>query len=113
MQKKTDYLVIGAGASAMLFVDVMLRETDATFTMVDRRHAPGGHWNDAYPFVQLHQAAACYGVNSQPLGTPHLEDHGLNAGLYQRADGVQISDYFRRVLDEHHLPSGQVRCVPM
>jgi hypothetical protein len=28
---ETDYLVKGAGASAMAFVDVMLRETDATF----------------------------------------------------------------------------------
>jgi hypothetical protein len=28
---ETDYLVKGAGASALAFVDVMLRETDATF----------------------------------------------------------------------------------
>ena len=55
---ETDYLVKGAGASAMAFVDVMLRETDATFTIVDRRHAPGGHWNDAYPFLRLHQPSA-------------------------------------------------------
>ena len=39
---KTDFLVIGCGASAMSFVDVMLAETDATFVIVDKRDAPGG-----------------------------------------------------------------------
>jgi len=111
---ETDYLVIGAGAAGMSFVDALIDANhDCDVVMVDRRHAPGGHWNDAYPFVQLHQAAACYGVNSRSLGTDHLDDHGVNAGLYQRADGVQICDYFRRVLDEHHLASGQVRFFPM
>ena len=111
---ETDYLVIGAGAAGMSFVDALIEtDRDCDVVMVDRRDAPGGHWNDAYPFVRLHQAAACYGVNSQPLGTDQLDDHGLNAGLYQRADSVQLCDYFRRVMDEHHLASGQVRFFPM
>ena len=111
---ETDYLVIGAGAAGMSFVDALIDANhDCDVVMVDRRDAPGGHWNDAYPFVQLHQAAACYGVNSRPLGADRLEDHGLNAGLYERADSVQLCDYFRRVLDEHHLASGQVRFFPM
>ncbi len=54
MTTKVDYLVVGSGASALAFVDVMLQETDATFAMIDRRAVPGGHWNDAYPFVRLH-----------------------------------------------------------
>ena len=74
---------------------------------------PRRHWNDAYPFVRLHQPAACYGVNSRPLGNDQLDVRGLNAGLYQQADGVQICDYFRRVMEEHHLPSGQVRFFPL
>ncbi len=111
---ETDYLVIGAGAAGMSFVDALIdAEHDCDVVMVDRRHAPGGHWNDAYPFVSLHQAAACYGVNSRALGTDHLDERGLNAGLYERADGPQICDYFRRVLDEHHLASGRVRFFPM
>ena len=111
---ETDYLVIGAGAAGMSFVDALIdADHDCDVVMVDRRHAPGGHWNDAYPFVQLHQAAACYGVNSRALGTDHLDERGLNAGLYQRANGVQICDYFRHVLDEHHMRSGQVRFFPM
>ena len=40
----TDYLVIGAGASAMAFVDTLLSEdANATVAMVDREHRPGGH----------------------------------------------------------------------
>ena len=64
---QTDYLVKGCGAMAMAFVDVMLKETDANFIMVDKRSAPGGHWNDAYPFVRLHQPSAFYGVASRAL----------------------------------------------
>lgn len=35
---ETDYLVIGAGATAMAFVDTLLSETDAHVVMVDRHH---------------------------------------------------------------------------
>ncbi|MEM7079151.1 MAG: NAD(P)/FAD-dependent oxidoreductase, partial [Pseudomonadota bacterium] len=44
-----DYLVVGTGAIGMSFVDTLLEECDADILMVDDRHAPGGHWNDAYP----------------------------------------------------------------
>ena len=37
--------------------------------MVATRSAPGGHWNDAYDFVRLHQPAITYGVNSRSLGS--------------------------------------------
>ncbi|HUJ66863.1 MAG TPA: NAD(P)-binding protein [Acidimicrobiales bacterium] len=111
---ETDYLVIGAGAAGMSFTDALIdADRDSDVVMVDRRPAPGGHWNDAYPFVRLHQPAACYGVNSRSLGHDKLDEHGLNAGLYQQADGVEICEYFRRVMDEHHLASGQVRFFPM
>lgn len=111
---ETDYLVIGAGATGMSFTDALIdADQDCEVVMVDRRDAPGGHWNDAYPFVRLHQPAASYGVNSRPLGSDHLDERGLNAGLYEQADGVQICEYFRRVMDEHHVASGQVRFFPM
>ena len=64
-----DYLVIGAGAMGMAFTDVLMTETDATVILVDKHHQPGGHWNDAYPFVRLHQPSAFYGVNSKKLGS--------------------------------------------
>jgi hypothetical protein len=111
---ETDYLVIGAGAAGMSFTDALLEaDQDCDVVMVDRRHAPGGHWNDAYPFVRLHQPASCYGVNSRRLGNDEVDRQGLNAGLYRRADRAEICDYFMQVMDEHHLASGQVRFFPM
>ena len=43
MTEEVDYVVKGAGAAAMGFVDVLLRETDATIAIVDRGASPGGH----------------------------------------------------------------------
>ena len=65
----TDYLVVGAGAMGMAFTDALIDHADVHVTLVDRRHAAGGHWQDAYPFVQLHQASVFYGVASTVLGT--------------------------------------------
>ena len=59
---ETDYLVVGAGAMGMAFTDALIGHADVHVTLVDRRHAAGGHWQDAYPFVQLHQASRFYGV---------------------------------------------------
>ena len=66
---ETDYLVIGAGAMGMAFVDeVMTQDSSARVILVDEHAKPGGHWNDSYSFVSLHQPAAFYGVNSENLG---------------------------------------------
>ena len=110
---ETDYLVIGAGATGMAFVDTLISESDADVVMVDRRNAPGGHWNDAYPFVRLHQPSAFYGVNSRVLGSDAIDETGPNAGLYERATAPEICDYFRHVLDERLLASGHVRFFGM
>lgn len=110
---ETDYLVIGAGASAMAFVDELVAHTDVDIVIVDRRHAPGGHWLDAYPFVRLHQPSAYYGVNSLPLGRDRVQTTGPEAGFYERATGVEVVDYYQRLLDEVFLPSGRVRFLPM
>ena len=106
---ETDYLVIGAGASGLAFADSLIADADVEVVMVDRRHGPGGHWNDAYPFVRLHQPSATYGVNSRPLGSETIDATGPNAGFYERATGVEICDYFRRVLEEQLVGSGRVR----
>ena len=45
-------LVIGGRASGMAFVDVLISGCDADVVIVERRHRPGGHWNNAYPFVR-------------------------------------------------------------
>ena len=81
----TDYLVIGAGAVAMAFVDTLIENPEADVIMVDSP-APGGHWLDSYPYVQLHQPSANYGVNSTPLGHDRVEPDGPEPGLL-RASG--------------------------
>jgi len=108
-----EYLVIGSGASAMAFVDTLLTETDATIVMVDRRPEPGGHWNDSYPFVRLHQPAAFYGVASKPLGHGRIESSGLNVGMYELSTGVEITSYYHDLMNEVFLPSGRVRYFPL
>jgi len=108
-----DYLVVGAGAVGMAFSDSLVTDSDAEIVIVDRRHAPGGHWHDAYPFVRLHQPAMYYGVNSMPLGADTIDEHGLNAGLYVQASAPEICAYYDRVMRERLLPSGRVRYLPM
>jgi len=105
---ETDYLVVGAGAAGMAFTDSLVTHSDADVIMVDRRDRPGGHWNDAYSFVRLHHPSAYYGVNSRPLGADTVDTHGPNAGLYERATGAQICDYYGHVLEDLLL-SGRVR----
>ncbi len=109
----TDYLVIGAGAVGMAFVDTILAETEAHVTIIDRQARPGGHWNDAYSFVALHQPSAFYGVNSLSLGENRKDSHGVNAGLYELASGPEITGYYDRVMRQRLLPTGRVTYLPM
>lgn len=110
---EADYLVIGAGATALAFVDTMLDETDGDFVIVDRYDQPGGHWRKAYDYVRLHQAAEYYGVNSRPLGNGGLETHGLNAGLVALSSGAEVRAYFEAIVRERFLPSGRVQYQPL
>ena len=109
---ETDYLVVGAGAAGMAFTDALLAHSDATVTIVDRRHAPGGHWIDAYPYVRLHQPSAFYGVSSVPLGQQARDAAGTNAGYYELAGADEIRAYFAHVMHRSFLPSGRVRYFP-
>jgi NAD(P)-binding Rossmann-like domain len=110
---KTDYLIIGSGAVGLAFADTLLDESDADIVIVDRHGKPGGHWNDAYSFVALHQPSAFYGVNSTPLGSNRKDSIGVNAGLYELASGPEVSGYFDSVMRQRLLPSGRVRYFPM
>ena len=108
-----DYLIMGAGAAGMAFADSVFTETDATIVIVDRHDRPGGHWNDAYPFVRLHQPASFYGLNSAPLGTGRIDEVGVNAGYYELAAGHEVLGHFDLVMRQRFLPSGRVRFFPM
>ena len=110
---EADYLVIGAGATAMAFVDTLVSETAASVVVVDRNHRPGGHWTTAYPFVRLHQPSAYYGVNSRPLGNDTIDSTGLNKGFYELAAGADVCAYFDAVMQQQLLPTGRVTYFPM
>ena len=110
---EVDYLVIGGGATGLAFTDVLISDSDATVLIVDRRHSPGGRWNDAYPFIRLHQPSAFYGVNSRMLGEDRIDDDGPNAGFYERATAAEICHYFQSVLNDRLLASGHVEFFPM
>ena len=99
----TEHPVVGAGATAMAFVDTLLTEGAARISMVDRRHRPGRHWNDAYPFVRPHQPSATYGVNSRELGSWIKDEIGLNAGFYRLASGLENL----RDREDHNVATGR------
>ena len=100
---EADYLVVGAGAMGMAFVDEILTSNpDESVILVDKHARPGGHWNDAYPFVSLHQPAAYYGVNSEKLGR----------GGAALASGAEVLAYFDRVANKW-LASGRLEYFPM
>jgi hypothetical protein len=109
----TDYLIIGSGAVGMGFADQLLTDTDADMIIVDRHHLPGGHWNDAYSFVRLHQPAAFYGVGSRPLGTDRIDETGFNRGYYELPSGADVLSYYGRLMQERFLPSGRITYLPM
>ena len=109
---EADYLVVGAGAMGMAFADALTDHADVRVALVDRRHAPGGHWLDAYPFVRLHQASSFYGVASTLLGGGRLQTYGPETGLHERATAPEICAYFARVLHDRMVPSGKVSFYP-
>jgi cation diffusion facilitator CzcD-associated flavoprotein CzcO len=109
---ETDYLVVGAGALGMAFVDTLIEHSDADVVMVERRHRPGGHWLDAYPFVQLHQPSRFYGVDSTPLGQDRTEPEGTDAGFSERASGAEICGYYDEIMRHRFLTSRSGPLLP-
>jgi hypothetical protein len=102
-----DYLVVGAGATGMSFVDTLLTESkDTTVVLVDKLASPGGHWHHAYPFVKLHQPAGLYGVASEPMGLVVGAREPLDTADLQSKDG--LLSYYAKVL-EKFVSSGRVR----
>jgi len=106
---ETDYLIIGAGAVGLAFADTLLDEdADCHITIVDKHAKPGGHWNDAYPFVALHQPSATYGVNSMELCPDRRDTTGHNAGMFPLAPHAEILAYYSKLMSERMIPSGRV-----
>ena len=94
-----DYLVIGAGAASLAFVDTLLIEQPACRVIIVDKHAvPGGQWVDAYDFVHLHQPSVLYGVQSKQLEGwwPSLLLRGKLPWKH-RASREEVLDYYARV----------------
>lgn len=107
-----DYLIVGAGAAGMAIADELLTHSDGTVAIVDRRSSPGGHWQDAYPFVRLHQPSVFYGVSSFPLGHDSIDEHGTNSGFYELAGVDEIRAYYERVMHTRFVPTGRLHWFP-
>lgn len=92
--KTCDYLVVGAGASGMSFVDTLLLHSQEPVSVVllDKREQPGGHWNDAYDFATLHQPARNYGVESSKLEELAISNDE------KRATKSEILTYYQSLL---------------
>ena len=110
---ETDYLIVGAGATGLAFADTLLEQDEtADIVIVDKHSAPGGHWNDAYSFVALHQPSATYGINRMALGHDRIDEAGPNKGFFELASGAEVLAYFQSAMRDHLLPTGRVRYFP-
>lgn len=109
-----DYLVIGAGAGSLPFIDTLLAELpSAKIVLVDRYSAPGGHWNNDYEYVRLHQPSILYGVASK-----QLEGNWLKCMLKKRSlpwnyrsTKEELLQYFQGFVNEK-VASGQLEFYP-
>ncbi|KAG7349641.1 FAD-dependent pyridine nucleotide-disulfide oxidoreductase [Nitzschia inconspicua] len=92
-----DYLVVGAGAASLAFIDTLLTELPNTkVILIDKKEQPGGHWQDAYGFVRLHQPSLVYGVASKQLEGNWLKlvTTKLTLPWNHRATKQEILKYF-------------------
>jgi hypothetical protein len=101
-----DYLVVGAGAASMSFIDTLLTELPKSkVIMIDRKSSAGGHWVDSYGFVQLHQPSLLYGVESK-----QLEGNWMLPWKH-RANKSEILTYFNAFVKEKQ-EAGQLEFYP-
>ena len=110
---QTDYLVIGAGAASLAFIDTLLEEQPAAnIIVVDKHASPGGHWNDAYDFVRLHQPSLLYGVASKQMegNWAKLLLKGTLPWTH-RASREEILAYYQALVNKW-VASGQVSYFP-
>lgn len=98
-----DYLVVGAGAASLAFVDTLLTELPETkILLIDKKRAPGGHWVDAYGFVRLHQPSRFYGIASSQLEGNCLQTTMPPSFIRprkHRANKQEILDHFGSFVD--------------
>mmetsp|Transcript_61241 Transcript_61241/g.181118 ORF Transcript_61241/g.181118 Transcript_61241/m.181118 type:complete len:514 (-) Transcript_61241:103-1644(-) len=114
MKLTCDYLVTGAGAASLAFIDTLLTEIpSAKVILVDKNAAPGGHWVHDYDFVRLHQPSVLYGVASKQLEGNWLKCLVGRRTLpwKHRATKSEILQYFQSFVEEK-VASGQLEYYP-
>ena len=102
-----DYLVIGAGAAALAFVDTLIDHADVRVVMVDRRHAAGG-MAGRLPVCAPAPGLPFYGVASTVLGWGQVQQTGPEKGLHERAPAAEVCAYFQHVLDRLTTREGRL-----
>jgi hypothetical protein len=109
-----DYLIIGAGAASLAFVDTLLTELpDSKLIIVDQKSIPGGHWVDAYGFVKLHQPSIVYGIASRQLegSWARLMLTKFLLPWNHRATKQEILKYFGKFIEDK-VSAGQIEFYP-
>ena len=97
----------------MAFTDALVEhDPRARVVLVDRRHGVGGHWLEAYPFVQLHQSSTFYGVASTVLGGGRCSRAGRRRGCTSGPGSPRSSPTTPQVLADRLLGSGRVEFLP-
>ena len=111
---ETDYLVVGAGASGMAFVDSLLSHSDAEVVLVDRRHRPG---RSLARRVSVRPAAPTVGLLRRELAASWEPTASTRPGPTRASTSgptaSEICDYYNRVLEQQFVASGRVRFLPM
>mmetsp|Transcript_25165 Transcript_25165/g.37185 ORF Transcript_25165/g.37185 Transcript_25165/m.37185 type:complete len:569 (+) Transcript_25165:70-1776(+) len=111
---KCDYLIVGAGASSLAFLDTILTENPSLkIILVDQKAVPGGHWVDDYDYVQLHQPSLVYGLASKLLEGSWWKLMFCKGMLpwKHRASKEELLTYFQIFLEEK-IASGQAEYYP-
>lgn len=109
-----DYLIVGAGASPLAFIDTLLTELpDSKVILIDKKGAPGGHWVDAYGFCRLHQPSIVYGISSKQLegSWAKLMFTKFTLPWSHRASKKELLKYYDRFVEEK-IASKQLQFYP-
>jgi len=109
-----DYLIVGAGAAPLPFIDTLLTELpDTKIILIDKKGAPGGHWVDAYGYVRLHQPSVVYGIASKQLEGNWLKCMITNFILpwNHRANKTEVLSYFSDFVKEKEQIDFYPNCV--
>lgn len=111
---KCDYLLIGAGASSLAFLDTLLTENpSAKVVLVDKKPSPGGHWVDDYDYVKLHQPSIVYGIASRQLEGNWMKLLFRNFMLpwNHRASKAELLTHFQEYIQDK-IDSGRLEYYP-